>query len=256
MERLTNRDGHIEGGSKGRLRDDWVRGSILSGFVATFAMTVMLAGAYAFANAFGDANGGTLRDWFAGLSENELTQRAREDVIWAMVLNLIMGLVWAFIYGRFAEPLLGGAGWRKGAFFALIPFVLSIVVFFPAAGAGFLGSEVGAGPLPVIGNLILHLVYGSVLGALYALETASGLAGDLGERETAVDAERGAALGVAIGGIIGVIAGWLIGPGLEDLASRSTIAVAGAFAGAAIGILIGSLVGMREHIGQQGVRGT
>jgi MFS family permease len=248
MDRLVSRDDQApsgRSGGTGQVREDWLQDSILSGFVATFAMTVTLAVAYAFASAVGEADGGTLRSWFAGLAENELTQRLDDGLIWAMVLNLIMGLVWAVVYGRFAEPMLGGPGWRKGAFFALIPYVLSIVAFFPLAGVGFLGSDVDAGPLPVIGNLILHLIYGAVLGAMYAVETESGLQGQRGEREAAIDAERGAALGVAIGGILGGIVGWLIGPGIEDIANRSTIVVAGAFAGGAIGILIGSLVGMR-----------
>jgi len=253
MDRLMNRDGLVGGRRASGLRDDWIRGSILAGFIATFAMTVTLAVAYAFANAVGDANAGTLREWLAGLSENELTQRMGDGLVWAMVLNVIMGLVWAVIYARFAEPLLGGAGWRKGAFFALIPYLLSIVVFFPVAGVGFLGSDVGAGPLPVIGNLILHLVYGAVLGAMYAVETESGLQGQSGEREAAIDAERGAAQGVAIGGILGAVVGWLVGPGLDDLANRSTMTVAGAFAGGAIGILIGSLIGMREQSEQRRV---
>jgi hypothetical protein len=247
MDRLVNRDGLIGGRRASGLRDDWIRGSILAGFIATFAMTTTLALAYAFANAVGDGDGGTLRNWFAGLSENEMTQRLGNELVLAMVFNLIMGLVWAVIYARFAEPLLGGPGWRKGALFALIPFVLSIVIFFPAVGIGLFGSEIGAGPLPVLGNLILHLIYGAVLGAMYAIETESGLGGEADEREAAIDAERGAALGVAIGGVVGAGVGWLIGPGFEDLAERSTIAVVGAFAGAAIGILIGSLAGMREH---------
>ncbi len=247
MQISTNRVVRIDPRREGLAREDWPRDSILSGFVATFAMTVTLALAYGFSNAVGEANGGTLRSWFAGLTENDLMQRMGNELVLAMILNLIMGLVWAVIYGRFAEPVLRGPGWQKGVFFSLVPFLLSIVIFFPLVGAGFLGMDVDAGPLPVLGNLILHLVYGAVLGAMFALETDSGLAGESGEHLAAVDAEKGAAIGVAIGGFVGVIAGWLIGPGLEDLAERSTIAVAGAFAGAAIGILIGSLAGMREQ---------
>lgn len=247
MQPLTNRNVATDEHEEGRLHGGWLQDSVLSGFVATFAMTISLTLAYAFANAIGSANGGFLQRWFSGLSENEMTQRMGGDLVLAMILNLIMGLIWAVLYARFAEPLLGGPGWRKGALFALVPFLLSIVVFFPVVGVGLFGIDVGAGPLPVIGNLILHLVYGTVLGAMYALESQSGLGAATGERETAIDAERGAALGVAIGGVLGAVAGWFIGPGLEDLAGRSTIVVVGAFAGSAIGILIGSLAGMNEH---------
>src|SRR6476659_3793532 len=82
-------------------REDWLRDSILSGFVATFAMTVVAAVAYAFARAVGDSNGGTFTRWLAGLTENRLTHRAQDALVVALALNLIMGLIWAVIYGRF-----------------------------------------------------------------------------------------------------------------------------------------------------------
>ena len=253
MDRLMNRDGQTPAGGNGgtgQVREDWVRDSTLSGFVATFAMTITLALAYAFANAVGNFDAGTLQRWFAGLTENEMTRMAEMqggELILAMVFNLIMGLVWAVIYGRVAEPMLRGPGWRKGILFSLVPFLLSIFVFFPAVGVGVLGMGIDAGPLPVLGNLILHVVYGAVLGAMYAIETDTGLGTATGEHQAAVDSERGAAIGVAIGVVFGVAAGWLVGPGLSDLADRTTIAIAGAFTGGAIGILIGSLVGMRDQ---------
>ena len=57
--------------------------------------------------------------------------------------------------------------------FSIIPWFLSLVVFFPIVGAGFFGADLDAGPLPAIGNLILHLIYGAVLGSMYTVPDRS-----------------------------------------------------------------------------------
>lgn len=228
-------------------REDWLRDSVLSGFVATFAMTVIAALAYAFARSVGDSNGNTFTQWLAGLTENRLTERTQDALVVALAFNLIMGLIWAIIYGRFFERAIPGPPIRRGLIFSLIPWILSLVVFFPLADVGFFGSKLDAGPLPTIGNLILHLVYGAVLGAMFAVEEFSGIDDTDDEHRNAQHAERGAVVGIIGGGVIGLVVGLLIGPTLDDLANRPAVAIAGAFAGAAIGILIGSLAGMTEQ---------
>jgi hypothetical protein len=227
---------------------DWIRAGFLSGFIATFAMTCTLAIGYGIANMAGDSGGNTLERWMFNLSENEITRSVGDRFLVVMIANLVFGLLWAMIYVRFAEPVMNGAGWRKGVAFSLIPWILSIVVFLPVAGAGFLGMDLDAGPLPVIGNLIIHLVYGLVLGALYAIDVESGLEGTRSDRYAAVTAERGAAIGLAIGGIVGAVGGWLVAGELDRLASTPVIALAGALTGAAIGTMLGSLIGMSEEV--------
>lgn len=227
-------------------RFDWVRSSVLAGFCATFAMTVTIAIGYLIANAIGSPDGSSIERWSWALTENELTENIGGAFGLGMVLNLIVGVVWAMIYARFVEPLLSGPGWRQGVMFALIPWLLSLIVFFPIMGAGLFGMDIGAGPLPVIGNLIVHLVYGAVLGTLFAIEEGEGNVDNASERATSASAERGAAIGVLAGGIVGFVGGWFIGPSLSDLASQPVIALAGALSGAAMGTLIGSLVSMRD----------
>jgi len=226
---------------------DWIRASILSGFIATFAMTCMLAIGYGIANGAGDASGGTFQRWMFNLSENEITRNVGDRFLIIMIANLVAGVLWAMFYARYFEPVIPGSGPQKGIIFSLIPWLLSIVLFLPAAGAGFLGMSLDAGPLPVIGNLILHLVYGAVLGSLYAIGVEAGLDGTRGERDTAVRAERGAAIGLLIGAVTGGIGGWLVSGQMENLASSPVIALAGVLSGAAIGTLIGSFTGMTEQ---------
>jgi hypothetical protein len=161
-----------------------------------------------------------------------------------MVLNLFMGLIWAIIYARWFEPRLTGPGWRRGALFSLVPWLLSIVIFFPIAGIGIFGYQIDAGILPVLGNLVLHLVYGVVLGTLYALEIGSGIGPSEQEFQANTNSERAAAFGIIVGGVLGFIGGWLLGPSMDDLASQPVIGFAGALSGAAIGMLIGSFLGL------------
>jgi hypothetical protein len=231
------------------VRFDWLRASITSGFIATFAMTVSMAIAFGMANAFGDANGNAVQQNLFALTSNELTQEVGDALFLALIGNIIMGIVWAIIYARLFEPRFdGGPGWQKGIWFSLIPWILSILVFFPLAGVGMLGTDLQAGGFPVLGNLVLHAIYGAVLGWMYAIEEDSADVTDPdftdSDRQANANAERGAAVGIFVGGIGGGVGGWLVGPSMNDLASETVIIFIGAFTLAAFGMLIGSFLGV------------
>lgn len=225
------------------VRFDWLRASITCGFIATFAMTVTAAVAFGIANAFGDPDGNSLEQGLHALTVNELIENVGDAMFLAMILNLVMGIVWAVIYARLFEPYVNAPTWQKGVLFALIPWILSILVFFPVAGVGMFGSEIDAGGLPVLGNLILHLVYGLVLASMYAIEERSAEFTDA-DRQANANAERGAAIGIFVGGIVGTLGAWLISPTLDDLAGRTVITFIGTMVGAAIGMLLGSFFGV------------
>lgn len=225
-------------------RMDWVRIGVLAGFFATFAMTATLTVAYLLANALGDADGGQFARWMENLSENRLADRVGDAFVIGMVLNLVIGVAWALIYGRFFEPAIEMPGILKGMLFSLIPFVISVAIVFPMMDAGFLGSDLGAGPMPFFGNLLLHLVYGAVLGFTFAIEEEHGIPDSAGDRKANATAELGAAYGVVVGGVLGAIGGWLVAPGLDDLADRPVITLAGILVGAAAGASAGSFLAM------------
>ncbi len=246
---------HLER-TRDEVRDDaWLQDGIIAGFVATFAMTIVLAAAYLLARAIGDEEGPTILRWFWNLAHNPITERPENAPFIAIGLNLLVGLVLAVIYARVFEPMLGGPGWRKGMIFALIPWLISIVAFLPIMGGGFLGMDIEAGPLPILGNLILHIVYGAVLGGIYGLRLEQGLDDTPAERANAIRSERGAAIGVAMGVAIGAVAGWLLSGQIEEIATQATTVVVGALAGGAIGLLIGSMVGMGEQFWSPDRRG-
>jgi hypothetical protein len=131
--------------------------------------------------------------------------------------------------------------------FALVPWILSVVVFFPAVGVGFFGAGIGAGPLPVIGNLVLHLVYGAVLGWIYSptserYQTESGQAQSSADLDLAAAEQRWIALGIVFGIAFGGLAGWV---GSILLAGNpGLMIVLGAITGSMVGAFIGSFRGL------------
>jgi hypothetical protein len=221
----------------------------LAGFLGTFAMTIVLLAAYWLASSIGSVNGGVLQRWGWALVNNPVAQRTADGVILAIGANLAMGLLLALVYARYAEPRLHGPSWWRGMQFALVPWILSLVVFLPLMGGGVLGMDVGAGPLPILGNLILHLVYGAILGISYAEANEDWLDDTDVDRVNAAAAERGAAIGLVAGVIPGLVVGWIIAPAFGDLVGRSETAIGVAFIGAVIGLAIGSFAGMSRGQG-------
>lgn len=230
----------------GKRREDWLPNSLITGFAATFAMTVAILAAYWFASWAGDANGNQIERWFYALHDNSLTQSTEDSVAIAIALNLAVGLVWAMAYGYDGAPRLNGPNWLKGMIFSLGPFLLSILVFFPLMDAGIFGKDLGAGPLPVIGNLILHLIYGAVLGSLYAVDLESWLDDSDEDLQSNRVAESGAAIGMVIGAPIGLVLAWLTAPTINDVVGEPIVILLGTILGAALGLMVGSFAGIER----------
>ncbi|HEX5500927.1 MAG TPA: hypothetical protein VFX03_16945 [Thermomicrobiales bacterium] len=227
--------------------EGWVRVGVLAGFLATFAMTVVLAAAYGLSAALGNPDGWFFERWLWALSHNPVATHTADGVLLAIGANLAIGLVFALIYTRWFAERLSGPGWWNGMRFALIPWALSLLVFLPLMGGGVLGLAIGAGPLPIVGNLLLHLVYGATLGAIVALAVGDGLDDTAAERANATAAERGAAVGVAVGLIAGAIIGWLGGPAFGGIDSRAASAIGVALILGAAGLALGSFAGMDRY---------
>lgn len=247
------------GTERGRARRGWLADAIIAGFVATGASTLTLVAAYLAAAAIGEPRGDFLRVWLWELTHNPVTGFTRNAPAIALGLHMLFGLVWAVLYALFFEPRFNRPGWQEGALFALIPWVLSLVVFMPASGAGILGLGLGAGPLPVLGNLVLHLVYGATLGQLYdrsadAVDTAESapLAGRVtspGVAHSESFAAWGIVGGVLVGAVVGVGLALLLPPRTvgESLGGWTTgLILSGALAGAAVGAMVGAFAGLPQ----------
>ena len=88
------------------------------------------------------------------------------------VIHFVIGFfIWGFLFALFAK------WWRmpnysvKGIVFATLAWLLMMMTLMPAAGVGLFGAKLGAGV--AVGTLLMHWIYGAVLGSIYgALESA------------------------------------------------------------------------------------
>jgi len=182
----------------------------------------------------------------------------------AIAVHVVLGLIWAIVYARLIEPssalrwwIGSGPGWTRGMRFAILPWLFSLLVLLPAAAFDMLGVALSAGPLPPIGNLILHMIFGFTLGQLYdssADEPAVGA--DLVydeplEREAIGHSEDFGAAGILVGAVVGAAVGVamaiVLPPTLPNVDSEGwsiALAVGGILAGGSVGGIIGSFAGL------------
>jgi len=249
MDNLEHRRFSPTSHSASNERDGLVN-SLLSGFIATFALSLATFGAFGVSRALAVQNGNQLQQWFWMLTHNNIINSTQDRLAIAIGLDLLVGVAWGVVYGFGFDRRMDGPGWRNGMVFSLFPWLLSILVFFPIMHAGILGRNLHAGPLPVLGNLILHLIFGAVLGWAFSFDLESRLG------DTEVDqihnhlAERWAVLGLAIGIPAGAIAGWFAAPSLSDLAGRPVVTLLAALIGAMVGLAVGTFAGL-ERGGQE-----
>jgi hypothetical protein len=230
-------------------RVDWLSMGVVAGFVGTTILTIGIMAAYECARLLGtnSDSASVVQNWLFSLTHNPATDTARVNLPVALILHFGTGILFGILYAGWIEPRLSGSGLRRGAIFSIVPWLFSIIVFLPLMDGGFLGIGLHAGPLPVIGNLILNLAYGVSLGFFYAVEqwqTDSGKLEDAGagrivERSLRVSA-IGVAFGMVCGGLLGQIGASTLSPGQDPL----LVAVIAAIIGSFIGFMLGSYAGL------------
>jgi len=90
--------------------------------------------------------------------------------VWAD--HFIVGtLIWGLLFGATESAVSSPAPWLKGVILGVLAWLVMMVTFMPLAGSGLFGLKVGTS-VPV-GMLILHLVFGVVLGGSYGLMSAA-----------------------------------------------------------------------------------
>lgn len=77
--------------------------------------------------------------------------------------HFMIGTILAVGYGA-AGPFLPGAPALRGALYGTAPFLMAQIIVMPMMGAGLFSMNSGAPMMMVMGSLIGHLVYGTVLG--------------------------------------------------------------------------------------------
>jgi len=82
------------------------------------------------------------------------------------VIHAGMGILLALIYAGFFATRFPGSPLVRGALYGVLVFAVAQCAFMPLVGAGwFSGGNVEL----LIGSLLGHLVYGSVMGWIYGL---------------------------------------------------------------------------------------
>ncbi len=103
----------------------------------------------------------------------------------AMMMSapLIVGWIAHFMIGTLAwgggfavlyEMIPGGSPIKKGIVFGIVAWLGMMVAILPMAGAGFFGMNLGM-MAPVM-TLVLHIIFGAVLGGVYASRGSAQLA--------------------------------------------------------------------------------
>ncbi len=81
------------------------------------------------------------------------------------IVHFLIGTVlWGAVFAWIA-PHLAGSPWWRGVLFGIGAWLPMMIAVMPMAGAGFFGLAMGIAA-PVM-TLMLHIVYGAVLGATY-----------------------------------------------------------------------------------------
>jgi uncharacterized membrane protein YagU involved in acid resistance len=83
------------------------------------------------------------------------------------LVHFVVGVLWAILYARLLLGRLPGSPVSRGLLYGFLVFLLAEAVLLPIVGAGFFSR---GDPSMLIGALLGHLVYGSVLGWVYGAE--------------------------------------------------------------------------------------
>src|SRR5262245_54368000 len=115
------------------LRADWLPRAIVSGFIAAVAMSLTFVLAYGLAGLAArllrSGPGWTvlLAGWFSGLIHNPLTDLNGSNLYELAGVHFFVAIGWAIAYASLAEPRLPGPAWARGAGFALLPWLISVL---------------------------------------------------------------------------------------------------------------------------------
>ncbi|MDI1342561.1 MAG: hypothetical protein PSV22_00475 [Pseudolabrys sp.] len=135
--------------------------NILKGMVAGFAATVVLSALMIMKTMIGVM---PELDVIAMLSK---MMGASLAVGW--VAHFMIGtVVWGGMFAWLSPYLPGGSYWLKGVLFGIGAWLMMMIAVMPMAGAGLFGMAFGV--MAPIMTLVLHIIFGAVLGVVYAAE--------------------------------------------------------------------------------------
>ncbi len=87
----------------------------------------------------------------------------------AWVIHFMIGAIWGVLFALSYRVIPGGSSVVKGMVFGAGAWLLMMVMVMPMAGAGLFGMSMGI-MAPVM-TLMLHLIFGAVMGLVYGKDT-------------------------------------------------------------------------------------
>ena len=136
---------------------------IRNGMLASFAGTIVLSAIMIMKKLTGMVPEMNPIADLAGIAHNLLGTPVVPPVGW--VLHFAIGIfVWGILF-TILRSTLPGSNLIKGLIFSIGAWLLMMIVFLPVSGQGLFGMKFGM-VVPVMA-LMLHLVYGAVLGLTF-----------------------------------------------------------------------------------------
>ena len=87
------------------------------------------------------------------------------------IMHFFIGSVmWGVLFAWLNPHLPGDSHWLKGILFGISAWLIMMIVVMPMAGAGFFGMKLGM--MAPMMTLVLHIIFGAVLGGVYGAQTA------------------------------------------------------------------------------------
>lgn len=137
-----------------------ITNGLLAGFVATVVLSALMI-IKAMMGLMPDLNVVAMLGTMSGMG-----------MIGGWVIHFLIGTVlWGVLFAVLVDRIPGDAVWLKGVWFGVAAWVLMMVLVMPMAGAGLFGMNMGI--MAPIMTLVLHLIYGAVLGATYGYRATS-----------------------------------------------------------------------------------
>ena len=140
---------------------------IIDGFIAGFAATVVLSVLM-------------LLEGMMGLMPEldviaMLSAMMKGPAAMGWIGHFMVGtVVWGGSFAILKEYIPGGSMIGKGIVFGVIAWLLMMIMIMPMAGAGLFGMNMGM-MAPVM-TLVLHVIFGAVLGIVYERRSSLALA--------------------------------------------------------------------------------
>jgi len=133
--------------------------SIIASFVATVVLSLLMVMKMKM-GMMPDLN---VIKMLTGMTHGMIGTPASPLVGWVMHF-MIGSVVWGVLFAL-THRFLPGGNIVKGILFGVLAWLLMMVMVMPMAGAGFFGLNMGM--MAPLMTLVLHLIYGAVLGGTY-----------------------------------------------------------------------------------------